>query len=812
MEQSRPSTVWGQPPITPPAPPPVPPVPQQLLYLRPALTSSPGAGPSSIPRASSYMDPLPEYAPAGFVSSGVPDAKVRPPPPPKPYALPSPSRTVPVQSAGFPWNLRPPSASLPSPPPLPVKNFTLPSTIIPLPPPLPPKIEIPSVLSTSNPFDDRHQSDSPLPNVLTDAGDYDLSEEDPELAQALRASTDTYNREEMTRRATLPDGTASEEEFMRQAVAMSLAQQREEQMEALRRIEAQVMARTSDVQPADGHVLRVHPPSRENLHVHSRPLPRSTHSDPTVHSEATSHTPAFFTSSSAPRLVDLPTISSGDFLRSSVTASDHGAELSPAPAPTSWDGDSDIPLPQYEEVVSGASPANPQHGLTPATPSLTFSSTPTSESSRSRSASNASPLTPTAPAFHMQSNPPTNTPATLPSLGLNRSPSSPMTGASPRQDGSLLSHVNKLRMSRSFTGHDLHDQLWGSGDSATLEPVASPMVMPVPEVPILDHSRAPTPPPAGMEISTEPVQFPAASTPRQIILEREYAEGVSFGYHPPNLDMNVLPEPPPLPETIIIHPTCAFHISAPSWHQMLRLLARIGDISLQPSPEAYEQLPDSGELSVRLVLHFHKCRYGDQWRTILWVDLNRSLPQSITPKDAWPYINGDTTVLPYQCQIPRNSGVFFQLPANGEINAGSTSITYVLPQRFSPTLPMRMEVLASALTDAYRASQVAVSTGTASPPLGSPIGSSLDVGLSSKRLSKAIEKCYNSSGKPKEKPVGGVIEVHKKHAPGQVLVGKQSLGRWLSSGVRNVLPTSKSSKGGKHGNDENYDLVTPFTG
>ncbi|KAG9034921.1 hypothetical protein FRB95_012337 [Tulasnella sp. JGI-2019a] len=798
LNQARPATSWGQ--IT--VPPPVPPPPPPHLYARTHSSppaSSPGAGPSNMLRASSYMDILPEYAPAGFTQPGRPDEKVRPPnsrpssssppPPPKPHTFPSPPQT------SSDLNARPPSASFsfPPPPPIPLKNFDSTTSTIP-PPPLPPKLQIPS--SFASPFDDEFQSESPLPDVPTDAEDHNISEEDQELEQALRMSSDSFQQEERLRREALPNGEVSEEDLMREAIAMSLAQEREEQMEALRRIEMHVMANGGNAQPIDDNAMNVQPPIRHLSSASLRPPQPSPHYPTTILHEVTNDLPP--TTSSAPMSIDMSSIRNA--LPDVPTHQGQINGVSPALAAESWD--EEMPLPLYEEVSANAT-ASARPSLLPPTPGLTSSPTPTSESSRSRTTSNISPLTTVAADSHFLHTPaPIDTPSTYSTLGLSRSPSSPTTGASSRPEGSSLSPANRLRASRSFTVPDLHDQLWGASSSEAPVPSPMPVAMPVPNAAM----------PAAPMVHREPVAPPVGPSSRQIILEKEYAEGVSFGYRPPMLDMTVLPDPPPLPETILIYPDSAFHVCAPSWHQLLRLLARIGDVSLQPSPEAFGLLPDSGEISVRLVLHFHKCRYGDQWKTILWVDLNRSLPSSISPKDAWPYINGDTTILPYQCQIPRDAGVYFQRPATGEINTSSTSITYVLPQRLSPTIPMRMDVLAAVLTDAYRSSQSAVSTGAVSPPPGSLQTSSLDVGLSLKRLCKAIDKCYNSSGKSKERPAGGVLEVSKKDGPGQVFVGKQSLGRWLSSGVRNVLPTNRSSKGGKHGNDENYDLVTPFTG
>jgi len=301
---------------------------------------------------------------------------------------------------------------------------------------------------------------------------------------------------------------------------------------------------------------------------------------------------------------------------------------------------------------------------------------------------------------------------------------------------------------------------------------------------------------------------------KRIAIEDEYADGVSFGYTPPVLDQPVVPRPPPFPEVITLIPNEAFHIAARTWHDLLRLLARLGAVSVQPLPAAFSLLPPNASvLGLRLILHFHKCKYGGNWRTVLWMDFERALPPSMTAIEQDRWNNGDTTMLPWDCRIPEEGiGGTLRGPSSIDVSSGMTDIVYVLQKPF-PRLPTTLSNLATVLNEAYHLSKNAVSTGTG-PSGGSATDymyPPVDRGLSLKRLHKAIEKIYPPTKRGASlsagvmKRPGSVGGDGKKVAVG----GKRSMFGKLRHGVEVMV--GKEEKGGQWKNEEELcDLVTPF--
>ncbi|KAG8943626.1 hypothetical protein FRC03_002418 [Tulasnella sp. 419] len=304
---------------------------------------------------------------------------------------------------------------------------------------------------------------------------------------------------------------------------------------------------------------------------------------------------------------------------------------------------------------------------------------------------------------------------------------------------------------------------------------------------------------------SQPDTSPGGNT---IFLDSSYMENVSFGHFAPELTQHLLPTPSGFPSKIVLHPEQAYHIRAPSWKGLLRLLAALGDTTLEPSPEAFDkiQIPShQTSLNLRIILHFHKNKYGPDWTVIVWLDLDRGLPNIETYK----YTRGDTTMLPFNHRVPEwtlgNAG---QLAINstGDITSSMTSIFYVLPNPFAG-LPMPVSNLAAVLTTALMDSKKAMHLPTSNNGAGSNAASPFDPIASQRRLYKAVEKCF-PQGK-KGKVTAGVIEGKEEEVK---IVGKKGgMTRWMSN-VVGVVTRPKEVKGGQHGNDDTYvELITPYT-
>ncbi len=237
----------------------------------------------------------------------------------------------------------------------------------------------------------------------------------------------------------------------------------------------------------------------------------------------------------------------------------------------------------------------------------------------------------------------------------------------------------------------------------------------------------------------------------------------------------------------------------------MRLLARIGSVAIHPAPEAFSILPPSqSALSMRLVLHFHKCKYGGEWKTVLWMDLARKLPTSVTGMQRTRYVNGDTTVLPWGSRIPEESiSAGLRGPSSQDVNSGMSNFVFVLQHPFRvPSLPTTLSNVAAVLNEVYRASKTAVST-------GHPADSAIDRGVSLKRLHKIVEKIY-----PMNKRVAtvatGVLRRTGNDEEVVTVGSRRSLTSWFRSGMGKVV--GNQDKGGQWKNEEDLaDLVTPYS-
>lgn len=523
-------------------------------------------------------------------------------------------------------------------------------------------------------------------------------------------------------------------------------------------------------------------------------------------------------------------------------------------------------LPRYEEVASSPQRSVGQPHLSPVlptTPGLSSSSSPVPQSSALESPglqlphsmseptmspvglSPGSQISPSMPPHQIgppsQGSPPhrqrphsshaQTLPATTGGGGLlHRGNSSPSTGAILNQQAQHQSAPGTpgLRNSRSSAQlapnrpHTVHGA--GQGDGLNVPPVPPmpTLAMPLPSLP--NGAMGPGPSGANVDLRGRLSPHPPAAGPpppstngagpstspgaKRIQMEPEYSNKVSFGYMPPPLDQPVIPPCPAFPETVVIQQDAAFHISAPTWHDMMKLLARLGEAKVIPSPAAFSTLPGyTMAADLRLILHFHKNKVGGDWRVVLWMDYDRNLPKSMTPNERGRWMNGDTTMLPWGCRIPEESiSGALRGPGPMDVSSHTSNIVYVLQSPF-PKLPISLSNIAAILQEAYQKSKQSSSTGVPSSSDGGP--PQIDKGLSLKRLSKAVDKIY-----PPSKRVASVASGVLRRPESSDLVavgGKRSMGEWFKSGFGRVVGT-KEEKGGQWKNEEELaDLVTPFS-
>lgn len=239
--------------------------------------------------------------------------------------------------------------------------------------------------------------------------------------------------------------------------------------------------------------------------------------------------------------------------------------------------------------------------------------------------------------------------------------------------------------------------------------------------------------------------------------------GVSWGFGAP-LGANTLgpPRAQVFPESITLFPASTFHIQAPTFRHLLRLLAHLSDAHLQASPEAVASTKDT-VLRVRPTLQFVKTPFSaNDWRTILWMEINNDVPATLP--GVWKYTNGDTTQIAYRSAIPKTVK---HAPLEG-------SLIYTFQPEL-PSLPLHFPALAMYLQVAYMESRKASDS------------------LGTKRLYKVVDQCY---------PVGRELGVE---------IGGEDRGSG-SKGVGGFLSKfrKKGGKGTDGINEVMYDLVTPF--
>lgn len=268
----------------------------------------------------------------------------------------------------------------------------------------------------------------------------------------------------------------------------------------------------------------------------------------------------------------------------------------------------------------------------------------------------------------------------------------------------------------------------------------------------------------------------SATRSAPILTANQYVEpdmlmGVSMGFKPPSISTILSPMGEAMPNIITLPYGKApiFHIQSPCWRHLLKLMARLSGTRVEPTLEALTVAKD--ELKLRTVIQFVKIHHSaSEWRTVIYLTTDMPVPPSVT--NSHKYTNGDVTVLPYSYTLS-------PLPQLLRDGADSPMAKYyVVPATNSipyPTLPINFPNLAMYLQSAVQASRKAAHDSSS--------------GL--RRLALNIDSCYPRDD---ERPVSTDFS---------------DTSRSLGGMFKRVINRGKTPRG-RGGNEEIYDLVTPF--
>jgi len=269
---------------------------------------------------------------------------------------------------------------------------------------------------------------------------------------------------------------------------------------------------------------------------------------------------------------------------------------------------------------------------------------------------------------------------------------------------------------------------------------------------------------------TDPRSGPALTANQYV--EPEMLMGVSMGFSRPAISTILSPMAATMPHVITLPYGKApiFHFQAPSWRHLLKLMARLSGTRVEPTVEAITLAKH--ELKLRTVIQFVKIHHSaSEWRTLLYLTTDMPVPPSVS--NSHKFTNGDVTVLPYSYTL----SPLPQLLRDGADS--SMAKYYVVPATNSmpyPTLPINFPNLAMYLQSAVEASRKAAN----------------DSSGGVRKLAHNIDSCY-----PRD-----------NERPDSVDFSDTSLSR-VGGMFKRVIKRGKTPRG-RGGNEEIYDLVTPF--
>ncbi|KAG2369594.1 hypothetical protein BDR07DRAFT_1347391 [Suillus spraguei] len=245
-----------------------------------------------------------------------------------------------------------------------------------------------------------------------------------------------------------------------------------------------------------------------------------------------------------------------------------------------------------------------------------------------------------------------------------------------------------------------------------------------------------------------------------------------MGFKPPSISTILSPMGEAMPNIITLPfgKAPVFHLQSPSWRHLLKLMARLSGTRVEPTIEALTIAKDE-QLKLRTVIQFVKIHHSaSEWRTVIYLTTDMPVPPSVT--NSHKYTNGDVTVLPYSYTLS-------PLPRLLRDGADSPMAKYyVVPATNStpyPTLPINFPNLAMYLQSAVQVSRKAAHDSSS--------------GL--RRLALNIDSCY------------------PRDDESQVSMDLSDTSRSLGGMFKRVINRGRTPRG-RGGNEEIYDLVTPF--
>lgn len=237
-------------------------------------------------------------------------------------------------------------------------------------------------------------------------------------------------------------------------------------------------------------------------------------------------------------------------------------------------------------------------------------------------------------------------------------------------------------------------------------------------------------------------------------------KGVSLGFTEPTISTTLMPLNGPIPNVVALpYGRCPpFHLKAPTWRDLIKLLARLSGTRLEPTIEAMAAVKT--EMRLRVVANFVKIHQTSaSWHVVIYMTID--YPVAKEHAQASKYRSKDPNVLPFSYTLSPYPALL------RESSDAPMSKWFDIPSTETnpwPKLPITFPDLARYLMDAVDESRLDSSSGM-------------------RRLSKLVDTFYPSeqgSGNEEAEPSGGILNFFKRKKP----------------------PAYR--------NDQIYDVVTPF--
>ncbi|KAI0921770.1 hypothetical protein AcW2_006646 [Taiwanofungus camphoratus] len=328
----------------------------------------------------------------------------------------------------------------------------------------------------------------------------------------------------------------------------------------------------------------------------------------------------------------------------------------------------------------------------------------------------------------------------------------PSREGAPRPQGNLTGSLERIGENETYARPSRVDTSTPAAQSNPTSPRPSPRV----------PARHPT-----VNGDSSPPVISSASNAQHV--PEDFLRGVSMNFGVPTITAALTPMQGVIPNVIPLswdQEQCPpFHIRAPSWRGLLKLMARLSSTRVEPAVEAIAKIKT--EMRLRVVVSFVKVHNtSNDWHTVLFLTIDHPAPGD-NPL-MWKYRTEDTSVLPYSYSLASPLAILREgadAPMSKFYTISST------PETPYPKLPITFPDLA-----AYLATTLDVSRNA---------GHDTSV-IGLRRLAKILDAIY-----PNDRPALNPAE---------------------KSGMREKLKhfVGLGGKSSRNRNAETYDLVTPF--